>query len=93
MICGDGKLRGCIPMLSTWLADHMENVNMNGIKTNRCPVCIVSPQQLGILQKNPLPYHNHADCEKLYQARDMGRYVYLLGSESCDQNRVNILAA
>ena len=93
MICRDGKLRRCIPMLSTWLADHMENVNIHGIKTNRCPVCIASPQQLGILQKNPLPYHNHADYEKLYQARDMGRYVYLLSSESCNQNRVNILAA
>ena len=60
---------------------------------NRCPVSIASHQQLGILQKNPLLYHNHADYEKLYQATDMGRYIYLLGSESCDQNRVNILAA
>ena len=93
MICGDGKLRRCIPMLLTWLADYMENVNIHGIKTNRCSVCIASPQQLGILQKHRLLYHNHADYEKLYQARDMGRYVYLLSSESCDQNTVNILAA
>ena len=93
MICGDGKLRTWIAMLYTWQPDHMDNVNIHGIKTNRCPVCIASLQQLGIPPKNPLPYHNHADYDKLYQARDMGRYVYLLSSESCNQNRVNILAA
>ena len=71
----------------------MENVNVDGTKTNRCPVCIGSPQQLGILHKDPLLHHNYADCEKLYQATEMGRYVYLVGRESCDQNRVNLRAA
>ncbi|KAF8429879.1 hypothetical protein BGX38DRAFT_1105198 [Terfezia claveryi] len=49
ILCGDGKVRRCIPILSAWLADHMENVNIHGIKTNRCPVCILSPRELGIL--------------------------------------------
>jgi len=80
-------------MLSTWLADHMENVNIHSIKTNRCPVYVASPQQLGILQKNPLSYHNHMDYEELYQAGDVKRYmniytVSLLGERSV-QNGVN----
>ena len=80
-------------MISTWLTEQMENVNIDGIKTNHCPGCIASRQQLGILHKNPLPYYNHADYQKLYQARDMTRYVYLLSSECCDQHGVNIRAA
>jgi len=71
----------------------MENVNIHGIKTNRCPVCVASPQQLGILLKNPLPCHNHMDYEELYWAGDVKRYVNiyagsLLGERSV-QNRVN----
>ena len=86
-------MRRCILLLSTWLADHMENVNIHGITTNRCPVCVASPKQLGILQKNPLPSHNHMDYEELYRAGDIERYmnIYtrsLLGERSV-QNRVN----
>ncbi|KAF8429990.1 hypothetical protein BGX38DRAFT_1104985 [Terfezia claveryi] len=40
ILCGDGKVRRCIPILSAWLADHMENVNIHGIKTNHCPVVL-----------------------------------------------------
>ncbi|KAF8446789.1 hypothetical protein BGX38DRAFT_1093917, partial [Terfezia claveryi] len=75
ILCGDGKVRKCMPILSTWLADHMENVNIHGIKINRCPVCITSPQELGILPKKALAMHNHADYENLYRAGDLKRYV------------------
>ncbi|KAF8419153.1 hypothetical protein BGX38DRAFT_1280452 [Terfezia claveryi] len=73
ILCGDGKVRRCIPILSAWLADHMENVNIHGIKTNRCPVCIISPRELGILRKKSLPMHNHAEYERLYRAGDLER--------------------
>jgi len=80
-------------MLSAWLADHMENINIYGIKTNHCLVCVASLQQLSILQKNPLPYYNHMHYEELYQAEDVKRYVNiyvgsLLGKRSV-QKRVN----
>ncbi|KAF8419140.1 hypothetical protein BGX38DRAFT_1104609, partial [Terfezia claveryi] len=42
IFCRDGKVRKCILVLSPWLADHMENVNIYGIKTNRCPMYIIS---------------------------------------------------
>ena len=93
MIYVVAQLRRCIPMLSTWLAYHLENVNMHLIKTNPCAVCMASLQRLGILQMTLLTYHNHGDYKKLCQARDMERYVYLRSSESCDQNPLNILAA
>ena len=53
----------------------MENVNIHGIKTNRCPVCVASPQQLGVLSKHPLALHNHAAYESLFRAGDMEGYV------------------
>jgi len=62
-------------MLSTWLADHMENFNIHRIKTNRCTVCITKLQQLGILSKNPLAMHDHAASKCLFLAGDMERYV------------------
>ncbi|KAF8414874.1 hypothetical protein BGX38DRAFT_1281612 [Terfezia claveryi] len=71
ILCGDGKVRKCMPILSTWLADHMENINIHGIKINRYPVCITSLQELGILSKKALAMHNHADYENLYRAGDL----------------------
>ena len=71
----------------------MENVNIYGIKTNRCPVCVASPKQLGILQKNPLPSHNHMDYKELYRAGNVESYVNIyagsLLGERTVQNRVN----
>jgi len=78
MLCGDGKVRKCIPVLSTWLVDHMENVKIHGIKTNRYPVCIATPEQLGVLSKKPLAMHNHAAYKSLFLAGDMERYVSLV---------------
>jgi len=62
----------------------MENVNIHGIKINGCPVCIATPEQLGVLSKKPLAMHNHAAYESLFLAGDMERYVSLVhkcGSE------------
>ncbi|KAF8416904.1 hypothetical protein BGX38DRAFT_1070840, partial [Terfezia claveryi] len=39
VVYADEKVRNCVPILSSWLADHMENVTIYGIKTNRCPTC------------------------------------------------------
>jgi len=51
MLCRDGKVRKCILVLSTWLADHMENVYIHAIKTNQCPVCIATMEQVWILSR------------------------------------------
>jgi len=84
MLYGDGKVRKCIPVLSTWLANHIENVNIYSIKTNWCPVCIATLEQVGVLSIKPLAMHNWAAYESLFLAGDMERYVSLVhkcGSE------------
>jgi len=45
--CADGKDRLCFPLLSAWIADHLENVTLHGIQQNQCAVCKVRPEQLG----------------------------------------------
>ena len=52
--CADGKIRRCFPILSAWIADHMENVTLHGIKSNACPKCEVPPGELG---SGTLPQH------------------------------------
>jgi len=45
--CADGKIRRCFPIMSGWIADHMENVTLHRIKSNACPECEVPPEELG----------------------------------------------
>ena len=59
--CADGKVRRCFPILSAWVADHMENVTLHGLKSNACPTCEVPTGELGTNIKN-------------YRARDYARY-------------------
>ena len=33
--------------MSGWIADHIENVPLSGIKSNTCPKCEVPPEELG----------------------------------------------
>ena len=47
MDCADSKIRRCFPILSGWIADHMENATLHRIKTNTCPKCEVPPYELG----------------------------------------------
>ena len=37
--CADGKVRRYLPILSAWIADHMESVALHGVKSNSCPKC------------------------------------------------------
>jgi len=45
--CADSKIRRCFPILSGWIAEHMENTMLPGIKSNPCPKCEVPPEELG----------------------------------------------
>jgi len=45
--CADGKVRQCFPILSAWIADHMENVALHGLQTNPCPKCEVPTHEIG----------------------------------------------
>jgi len=41
--CADGKIPRCFPIMSGWIADHMENLTLHGIKSNTCPKSEVRP--------------------------------------------------
>jgi len=49
--CADGKVRRCFPILAEWIADHMENVALHGIKSNVCSRCAVPAVELGTNMK------------------------------------------
>jgi len=49
--CAHGKVRSCFPILAMWIADHMENVALHGIKSNVCPRWEVPAVELGTNMK------------------------------------------
>ena len=61
--CTDGKVWRCFPILTAWIADHMENVALYGIISNVCPRCEVPAVEL---------------CTniKVYPVRDYAIYHY-----------------
>jgi len=68
MVYRDENIRGCVPILSAWLVDHMENVNIHCIKVNWCAICVAHRDQLGLLPKRPYNERNHAAYERLWEA-------------------------
>jgi len=77
--CANSKVRHCFPILSAWIADHMENVALHWLKSNACPECEVPTHELGTNAKN-------------YRTRDYARYqrnkpeIQNAGLESDDDN-------
>ena len=70
MVCCDEKVRKCIPRLTGWLADHMENANLHCIATNQCPICIAPNNELGELPDIPYATRHHKGYAIAYQAAD-----------------------
>jgi len=59
--CPDRKVGRCFPILSAWVADHMENVTLHLLKSYACPTCEVPAGKVGTNIRN-------------YRARDYARY-------------------
>ena len=75
MVCRDENIQRCVQILSAWLTDHMENVNIHCIKVNWCAICVASRDQLGVLPKRPYSEHDHAAYEHLWEASQNDVYV------------------
>ena len=45
--CADGQIRRCFPIMSRWIADHMENLLLHGIKSNACSKYELPAEELG----------------------------------------------
>ena len=70
MVCCDEKIRKCIPKLSAWLADHVENCNLHGVSHNQCAICIASTDQFGELPDQPFTPRPHATYATAYRKLD-----------------------
>ena len=62
--CADRKVQRCFPIVSGWIADHMENVALHRGKSNTCPKCAVPLEEL------------RTDAKYQYPARDYARYEH-----------------
>ena len=77
----DGKVRRCFPILSTWIADHMENIARHGIKGNVCPKCEVLPGELGTDANShwACEYARYERCERESASDDSRTMFETLG--------------
>ena len=73
MVCWDETIRKCIPKLAAWLGDHMENVMLHGMYTNRCPICIALPVEFGELPETPHETRPHSSYPFAYHTSDVKR--------------------
>jgi len=39
MLCVDGRMRQCFPVICAWMADYFKNIHLHLIKQPHCPVC------------------------------------------------------
>jgi len=39
MLCADGRMRQCYPVICAWTADYFANIHLHSIKQPHCPVC------------------------------------------------------
>jgi hypothetical protein len=47
MLCADGRMRQCYPVICAWTADYFENIHLHSIKQPHCPVCEAPKSSFG----------------------------------------------
>jgi hypothetical protein len=47
MLCADGRMRQCYPVICAWTADYFENIHLHLIKQPHCPVCEAPKSSIG----------------------------------------------
>src|SRR5205085_1849094 len=73
MVCCNEKVRNCVPKLSPWLADYMENVMIYGIASNWCSICIAPPDEFGEVPDTPYTTQLHPSYTAAYHNSDVQR--------------------
>lgn len=71
MICSDGQVRHCFPVICGWTADYFENVNLHSIQSGFCHVCEAPKSSFGSTISAPAPYRDYPDYfQRLIQANN-----------------------
>ena len=83
MVCSDGSVRRCFPVLAAWIADHAENEMLHGLKRMGCAVCEAPVERLG------------SDAEEVYPTRDYEKYARIAQQyfDTGDEEFANSLSA
>lgn len=85
MICADGKIRRVFPILAAYMADHPEQCLIACCMENRCPKCVVPPNERGDYTthrgrdpsstKHTLSRHQNGEDPHLFEDEGL-RHVY-----------------
>ena len=71
MVCCDEKVRRCVPRLTCWLADHMENAILHCVATNRCPSCIAPVGEFGEIPNQAYNFRSHPSYAAAYENKNV----------------------
>jgi len=71
--CADEKIRLCVPILCSWLGDHMENAHIHAVQANRCMICTAPSNQLEDLRKQGFSKRNHIEYQRAVTDGDRQR--------------------
>ena len=72
MVCADGKIHRVFPVLAAFIGDHPEQCLVACCTENRCPKCLVPPDQRGT--NSSFPMHNQAHTSHVLHAQAIGHY-------------------
>ena len=71
MVCCDEKVRRCVPRLTCWLTDHMENATLHCVATNRCTSCIAPVGKFGEIPNQAYDFHPHCSYAAAYENKNI----------------------
>ena len=58
MLCADGRMRQCYPVICAWTADYFENIHLHSIKQPHCPVCEAPKLSFGEVNSSSWQFRN-----------------------------------
>jgi len=71
MTCVDGKIRHVYPIVAAYIADHPEQCLIACCKENRCPRCLVHPNQWG--NRLVYPLRSHIETRDILERQGQGK--------------------
>ena len=70
MVCADGLTRKVFPILSSYIADYLEQCLVVCCKENSCPTCLVKPENRGKYQIHSVLHYPESTLEALSNKAD-----------------------